>query len=95
MSRRLRDDVILEKVSGIHLLVSLRTAWGESPFALQIASVSADIWKLMKDGAEDEEIIRFLMENKGYSREKAEGMLSNFIRSAEKLQYFVPEDQGC
>ena len=95
MARRLRDDVILEKVSGIHLLVSLRTAWGESPFALQIASVSADIWKLMKDGADDEAIVAFLTENKGYSREKAEEILANFIRSAEKLRYFVPEDQEC
>lgn len=95
MSRRLRDDVILEKVSGIHLLVSLRTAWGESPFALQIAPVSADIWTRMKEGMDDESIIAFLMESYGYTREKAEKMLESFVRSSEKLRYFAPEDPGC
>lgn len=95
MARRLRDDVILEKVSGIHLLVSLRTAWGESPFALQIAPISADIWKLMKDGSDDETIIKFLTDTKGYSRAKAEQMLTNFIRSSEKLHYFASEESEC
>ena len=95
MARRLRDDVILEKVSGIHLLVSLRTAWGESPFAIQIAAVSAEIWKLMKEGKDDETIISFLTGTRGYSQKKAEEILTNFIRSAERLHYFVPEDQEC
>ena len=93
MKYKLRDDVVLEKVSGINMLISLRSAWGESPFALQIASVSAFIWRSLRDGLEDNEIIKSLVITRHYSEEKAERIFDNFIRSAEKFHYLLPEER--
>lgn len=95
MSYRLRDDVVLEKVSGINMLISLRSAWGECPFALQIATVSANVWNYMKAGLSSEEIIEKLMTEDGYSREKAALCLQSFIRSSKALHYLVPEESEC
>ena len=85
----LRNDVVLEKVGEINLLISLRSAWGECPFALQIASISAYIWKSIKYGKEDSEIIEDLIGIRGLSRTKAENIFDNFIRTAERLHYLI------
>ncbi len=92
MSYKLRNDVILEEVSGIHLLVALRSAWDDCPFALQIASISAHIWQCMKTEMSETEIIDNLISSRQLSMEKAKKTLDSFIRTAKHFHYFLLEE---
>lgn len=84
--------MILEKVSGIYLLVALRSAWGDCPFALIIAPVSACIWQCMKDGMDDAAIREIIIMRYQFSEKKVENILRHFVSDAEKFHYFIPEE---
>lgn len=93
MAYKLRADVVLEHICGAHILVALRTAWGEYPFAMQISPVSAFIWECFEKECSRDEIesglqVKFLMDT-----EKAESVVDKFISYCLKKQYFVPSGE--
>lgn len=91
--RKLRDDVVLEKVSGVHLLVALRSAWGECPFVMQIAPFAAFFWKAMRDGLSDDQVIDLFSREMNRDQEKAQRAFAYFIKAAEANHYLLPEDE--
>ena len=92
MNHHIRKDIVLEKVSGVYVLVALRSAWKECPFAMQTIPVYAEIWKQLGDGKTDEEIIRHLILVRGFSKERAEKIFGKFIESAAENHYLIEED---
>lgn len=91
MTYKLRNDIILEYVAGVYMLVALRTAWEDCPFAIQIAPSMAFIWKWIKEGLSDKELIARLVEERGFSDEKATKILRTFISACESNHYLIKE----
>ena len=88
---RLRNDVVLEKIDGVWLLIALRSAWKECPFAMPTVPVYADIWKAIKAGRKETDIIDMLQQERGYSKEKAYMVLSVFVAAVRKNHYVIEE----
>jgi len=93
MKYHVRKDIVLEKVSGIYVLVALRSAWKECPFAMQTIPVYAEIWEKLNKNESSEKIIDYLMNIRGFSEERASKIYAKFIESAAKYRYLVIEDQ--
>lgn len=88
---RLREDVVLEEICGAHILVALRSAWGQFPFAMQISGKSAMMWKSVREGLPEEVILDRLQTQYGLTRENAEKNYSRFITYCKKKNYFCTE----
>lgn len=88
---RLREDVVLEELCGAYILVALRPAWKEYPFAIRISGSSAMMWKCVRDGVPTEETLRRLREEHGMPPEKAERIYMRFIEYCRKKKYIIPE----
>ena len=91
MKYELRKDIVLEKVDGIYVLVALRTAWKDCPFAMQTIPVYAEIWNSLEE-KDEEEIILEIQQSRGFSHEKAERVFSRFIESAIKYNYLSAKE---
>lgn len=91
MTYKLRDDIILEHVAGVYVLVALRSAWEECPFAIQIAPSMACLWNWIREGLPEEDLIRRLTAERGFPEEKAKKILSSFLRASEANHYLVKE----
>ena len=89
---KLRDDVILEKVSGVYLLVALRSAWDVCPFALQIAPYAAYFWKAIQDGRSEEEILTGVCRERGMEPKRAERAFQLFLKAAKENHYLLAEE---
>ncbi len=94
MVYKLRKDVVLAHVCGAHILVTLRPAWGEYPFAMQISPVSAFLWESFEKGASREEIESGLQESFCMRPEKAETSVDRFISYCLKKHYFLPSGEA-
>ena len=92
MTYKLRDDIILEHVAGIDILVALRPAWEECPFAVQVAPSMACLWNWIREGLPEEELMKRLMEERGFPEEKAGRLLGSFLKAAEEYHYLVKEE---
>ena len=92
MTYKLREDIILENVAGIDILVALRPAWGECPFAVQVAPSMARIWEWIREGLTEEEVTGRLITERGFPEEKAGRMLESFLKAAEEYHYLVKEE---
>ena len=86
---KLRDDIVLKRIDGVYVLIALKSAWDDCPFAIQIAPFAALIWQNMKSGRTESEIINELMEVKGFDKEKSEKLFRGFIKAAENYHYFT------
>lgn len=95
MKYKLRDDIVLEKISNIYIFVALRSAWDECPFAVQAAPSLAYIWNLMKKGYEQKEIIYLLVSEKEMNQAQAQKNYDFFIRQASKFHYLSEESDQC
>ena len=95
MKYKLRDDVILEKIDNIYILVALRSAWKECPFAMQTAPSLAYIWEMIKQGKTEEDIIEGLKADKNMDQKLAEKNYRFFIRQSLKLHYLTEENDPC
>ena len=93
MSYKLREDVVLEHVCGANILVALRSAWDEYPFAMQISDSSALLWEMISSGTDREEIESHLIEKLGISTDKARSYYDRFIRYCEKNNYFIRTEE--
>ena len=71
MSYHFRKDLVLENVAGAYIIVALRSAWDEYPFAIHVSSYTAHIWKSLEEGKEGEEVINSLITKFSISEEKA------------------------
>ena len=89
MKYHFREDVVLEQVGGIYMLIALRTAWGECPFAVQIAPVSACFWRGIKEGKDSEEIIERAAAERNLQKERVSRFFSHFIKAAQKYHYVI------
>lgn len=92
MSKMFREDVVLEKVSGINILVALRSAWGTCPFALQISPLAAYFWNALKSGIDEEIMIQQASEERQISQEKVRRFYDHFLEASRKYHYFKQED---
>ena len=95
MKYRLRNDVTLEVIDNISILIALRTAWNECPFAMQIAPAFAYIWKQLKNENTEDKIIEKLVSEKGMSVTKAENIYSNFIKKAKAFHFLIEVSDQC
>ena len=91
MTYKLKDNVLLEHVARTYMLVALRSAWGECPFAVQIAPSMAYVWKWLKEGFSKKAVIARLVSERGFSEVKARKIFDSFISSAETYHYLVNE----
>ena len=93
MTYKLRDDIVLENVCGANILVALRSAWDEHPFAIQISRSSALIWRCVKNCISKEIVIQKLCDEMHYSKETAEKRFDKFVSYCEKYHYFVQDEK--
>ena len=91
---RIREDVVLEKVDGIYVLVALRSAWKDCPFAVPTIPVYAEIWNLLKAGASEQEVVSHLQNARGFTMERSEIIYGKFLESARKYHYLKEEEDG-
>ena len=92
MTYKLRDDIKLERVAGVYILVALRTAWEECPFAVQVAPTMASLWNWINEGLSEEELVDRLTLEEGFTEEKAQRILQSFIGASDKYHYLVKEN---
>ena len=91
---KLRKDVVLEQVCGCYILVALRPAWKEYPFAMQISGSSALLWRCVRDGKSKEETLSLLEKKYGQSPERAEWQYGKFLDYCRDNNYFVSEEES-
>ena len=92
MAYKIREDVVLENVCGSHILVALRPAWKEFPFAMKISGRSALIWESVREGKPKEHILASLQDNYNLTFEEAASTYDRFISYCKKHNYFISED---
>lgn len=92
---KLREDICIAEVDNIYLFVALRSAWDECPFAVLAPPVLVFIFKALQRCCSKEDIINQLINQRGYSFEKADRIFNNFIQKAEKLHYLIEESDPC
>ena len=95
MKYKLRDDIILEKIDNFYILVALRSAWKECPFAMQTIPPLAYIWEKTKDGKTEYEIIEGLKTDKNMDQKLAEKNYKFFISQCMKFHYLAEENEPC
>lgn len=91
MGYKFRDDIVLECVCGAYIIVALRPAWKEYPFAIKISSRSAYIWRGLESGKSESEIVKGLTDRYPVTSEWAEKLYQNFISYCVKHHYFISE----
>lgn len=91
---RLRNDIVVHQVDGIWLLIALRSAWGECPFAVPASPVHVEMWNSVKAGKSEEEILGELQGSRGFSEEKARKVWQSFLKAAENNHYILEEDRA-
>ncbi len=89
MNYSLRKDVVLEKTDGVYVLIALRSAWKECPFAMPTIPIYADIWNQLKKGVGENSILQYLMDSRNFTYEKSKKVYDKFIEAASKYHYLV------
>ena len=89
MTYKLRDDIVLETIGGFYVLVALRSAWKECPFAMQLSPTTAAFWKAVKAGEKEDEIIKKVSASRGIDEKHVAKFLDLFIRDAKKYNYYA------
>ena len=92
MSYSLRKDVVLEKTDGVYVLIALRSAWKDCPFALTVIPVYAEIWSQLQEGKTEEDILQALAASHGFAYERAKSVFDKFIQAASSHHYILDDN---
>ena len=92
MAIRLRNDIVLEKVSGIYILVAKRSAWDSCPFAIQAGPLTAHFWRGLQSGIDEDTIIESACQELKIPREKVIRFYGKFMETAKKYNYLIQGD---
>ena len=88
---RTRPGVVLTSVCGEHLLVAAKAAREHCPYMAQISESSAFLWKLLVDGAGEDELLRAVcaeydIDDPETARQAIESFVSRMLEEGYLLQ---------
>ena len=90
-----RDGLVLAQVCGEQLLVSAGALRELCPFVTVLNETSAFLWGRLKDGATSEELLQAVKEEYEVDDPAAiRGVIKDFLRQMQELNYVLTEEQG-
>ena len=89
---RTRPGVVLTQICGEHVLVSANAVLDDCPFVTTVNEESAYLWELLKDGADEDGLMRaieseFDVEDPAAMREA----IGAFLRQMKELRLILEE----
>ncbi len=90
-----REGLVLTRVCGEQLLVSAGALRELCPFVTVLNETSAFLWERLKDGATADELLQAVAAEYEVDDPAAiRGVIKDFLRQMQELNYVLTEEQG-
>lgn len=77
---KVKDNFILKKIAGSHVVVSVRTRAVDFSGIIKLSESGALLWKQLEKGAEKEELVKCLLEEYDVDEATAAGDVEAFVK---------------